>query len=91
MDKKKKKEKRATVDTSEVQQSKEWNLFPEYNNCVCVREEQEVPKKSCVRIFGQFGISEDDKYVLRYGATVNDKQGMTNLFRNKNIEVILCT
>ena len=87
MDKKKKKEKKVAMDTSEVQETKEFNRFPECNNCICVREPEEAPKRSRVRIFGQFGISEDDKYVLRYGATVNDKQGMINLKKEYNYQL----
>lgn len=34
--------------------------------------------RSRVRIYGQVGLTDDDRYVLRYGATVNDKPGKLN-------------
>lgn len=81
MDRKKKKEKKAQATNMDVPQqtSSEWKGgYPECEDCICKDEIQyapHTPKKSRVRIFGQFGISENDKYVLRYGATVNEKQG----------------
>ncbi|KAJ8712934.1 hypothetical protein PYW08_008238 [Mythimna loreyi] len=85
MDKKKKKETKpppaAACDTSDAPHTMEWNNFQKCNNCVCVNDprDRQAPKKSRVRIFGQFGISEEDKYVLRYGATVDDKTVMSDV------------
>lgn len=77
--KKEKKEKKALMDSSDAPQqtqqtSADWR-YPSCKDCLCGDESNESPKKSRVKIFGQFGISEDEKYVLRYGATINDKQG----------------
>lgn len=34
--------------------------------------------KNRVRIYGQLGVTDDDRYFLRYGATVNDTPGKTS-------------
>ncbi|PZC83459.1 hypothetical protein B5X24_HaOG207442 [Helicoverpa armigera] len=84
MDRKKKKEKKETVENLEVppaQDSIDWQGYPDCQNCICMKDNQstESPQKSRVRIFGQFGISDEDKYVLRYGASVNDKQVLSDV------------
>ncbi|XP_022832039.1 uncharacterized protein LOC111360367 [Spodoptera litura] len=78
--KKEKKEKKALMDNSDAPQqtSVEWR-YPSCQDCLCGDESNESPKKSRVKIFGQFGISEDEKYVLRYGATINDKQVLSDV------------
>lgn len=78
--KKKKKETKAASEAAESSAElpscgMEMNCIP---NCDMCMNEKDSTKKSHVRIYGQFGVSKDDKYVLRYGATVDDKQG-TNL------------
>ncbi|CAH0595306.1 unnamed protein product [Chrysodeixis includens] len=85
MDRKKKKPKKGNVNSDAPQQtSLEWKGFPECENCFCAQTVAEDPdaksqQKSRIKIFGQFGISEDDKYVLRYGASVNDKQVLSDV------------
>uniref|UniRef100_A0A2A4JW51 Uncharacterized protein n=1 Tax=Heliothis virescens TaxID=7102 RepID=A0A2A4JW51_HELVI len=83
MDRKKKKEKKEALANAEAPQqtSIDWQGYPDCQNCICINDSNsnESPKKSRVRIFGQFGISDDDKYVLRYGASVNDKQVLSDV------------
>ncbi|CAH0696756.1 unnamed protein product [Spodoptera exigua] len=91
--KKEKKEKKALMDKIEAppQASVEWR-YPSCQDCLCGDESNESPKKSRVKIFGQFGISEDDKYVLRYGATINDKQVLSDVAQlTRDFSPILAT
>lgn len=47
------------------------------SNCTCSKNSHEFidveGRKSRITIFGQLGLTQDDQYVLNYGATLNDK------------------